>query len=192
MATELFEVRSTLIEVRLSAPDAHRLVGHAAVFDQRADIMGLFSEQIQKGAFRKALKGVDVVALWNHDQNELLGRTVAKTLRLSEDDRGLAFELDLPDTTRGRDVLTLVQRGDIRGMSFAFTVAREKWDHTENLRTIVEVDRLLDVSPVTNPAYAGTDLALRSRGEYLAAEQRERVSRLRNRLALYLARQKEE
>jgi phage head maturation protease len=77
-------------------------------------------------------------------------------------------------------------------MSFAFTVAREKWDHTQNLRTIVEVDRLIDVSPVIEPAYAGTDLALRSRGEHLAAEQRERVSRLRNRLALYLAQQKEE
>lgn len=191
MATELFEVRSTLVEVRL-APDSRRLVGHAAVFNERADIGGQFFEELAPGAFRKALKGCDVVARWNHAQDTLLGRTSSKTLRLSEDERGLAFELDLPATTLGNDVLALVARGDIRGMSFAFCGARDRWDSTQNLRTIVDVGSLLDVSPVISPAYAGTDLALRSRGECLAAEQRERVSRLRNRLALYLARQKEE
>jgi HK97 family phage prohead protease len=186
------ERRTLLVEVRLAAPDSRRLVGHAAIFNEIADIGGQFREVIAPGAFRKALKGADVVARWNHTPDTILGRTASKTLRLSEDERGLAFELDLPNTTLGNDLLALVARGDVRGMSFAFAGARDKWDAAANLRTITDVGLLLDVSPVIEPAYAGTDLALRSRGEHLAAEQRERVSRLRNRLALYLAQQKEE
>lgn len=188
-----FERRTlTAVSCRLAAPDSRRLVGHAAVFGEVADIGGQFRETIAPGAFRKALKSCDVVARWNHGEDTILGRTSSKTLRLSEDEHGLAFELDLPNTTLGNDVLELVRRGDVAGMSFAFTCAVDQWNSTTNTRTVVEVGLLLDVSPVISPAYAGTDLALRSRGEHLAAEQRERVSRLRNRLALYLARQKEE
>jgi HK97 family phage prohead protease len=186
------ERRTLVAEVRLAAPDSRRLVGHAAVFGEVADIDGQFREVIAPGAFRKAIKGADVVARWNHNPDTILGRTESKTLRLSEDERGLAFELDIPNTTLGNDLLALVARGDVRGMSFAFAGARDKWDHATNTRTITDVGMLLDVSPVIEPAYAGTDVALRSRGEHLAAEQRERVSRLRNRLALYLAQQKEE
>lgn len=182
----------TAVTVRLAAPDSRRLVGHAAVFGEVADIGGQFRETIAAGAFRKALKACDVVARWNHGEDTILGRTSSNTLRLTEDERGLAFELDLPNTTLGNDVLELVRRGDVAGMSFAFTCAREKWDSPTNTRTVVEVGQLLDVSPVISPAYAGTDVALRSRGEHLAAEQRERVLRLRNRLALYQAQQKEE
>ena len=186
-----FERRTlTAVAVRLAAPGSRMLTGHAAVFGEIASIGGVFREVIAPGAFKTALGTCDVVARWNHGEDTILGRTSSKTLRLHEDERGLAFELDLPNTTLGNDVLELVRRGDVAGMSFAFTCAEDRW--TADLRTVVAVGQLLDVSPVISPAYTGTDVALRSRGEHLAAEQRERVSRLRNRLALYLAQQKEE
>lgn len=187
------EIRSFLsaTECRLASPESRKLVGHAAVFNQVANIGDMFRERIAQGAFKNALAKCDVVARRNHNPDTLLGRTSSGTLRLWEDEVGLAFELDLPATRDGDDVLVLVKRTDIRGMSFAFWGADDKWTSPED-RTIVDVGDLIDVSPVFNPAYAGTTVALRSRGEHLAAEQRERVSRLRNRLALYLARQKEE
>jgi hypothetical protein len=188
------ERRSLIVEVRLAAPDSRLLAGHAAVYNERADICGLFTETIAPGAFAAVLRSTpDVVALWDHQPSALLGRTAAGTLRLREDGAGLAFELDVPNTTLGNDVLEHVRVGNVRGMSFAFRVGEERWDHATNLRTVLSVAGLYDVSPVVHPAYGGTDIALRSRSESLAAwQQQERAARLRNRLRLYLARREEE
>ena len=96
--------RRAALEVRAAG---RRLEGYAAVFDSEAPI-GAFRESIRPGAFRAALAtGKDVLALVDHDPARLLGRTGSGTLRLSEDSRGLAFELDVPDTQLGRDILAL-------------------------------------------------------------------------------------
>lgn len=146
----------------LRAAPSGRLEGYAAVFGSRANL-GAFTETIAPGAFRDTLAapGADVLALMDHDPGKVLGRTRAGTLRLSEDTRGLAFSLDLPDTTAGRDVLALAQRGDLGGMSFGFRAKSEAWP-APKVRELRAVD-LLEISVVSAfPAYPDTTVAARS------------------------------
>jgi HK97 family phage prohead protease len=146
-----------------------KIVGYSAVFGVDTEIQtffGSFKERIQKGAFRRAIReGQDVRALRNHDPDNLLGRTTAKTLRLKEDDTGLWIEVDPPSTTVGTDTVESIRRGDLSGMSFAFIVRKEKWvngeDGSPDVRIIQDVD-LFDVGPVTYPAYAQTSADVRS------------------------------
>ena len=133
-------------------------VGYAAVFDQPISIGG-FTESVGRSAFDKTLQESDVLGLFNHEVGQLLGRSSAGTLRLSKDDRGLAYELDLPDTTLGRDVAVLLQRGDLKGSSFGFRTIKDSWSGTH--RSLREV-ALRDVGPVTMPAYPDSSVALRS------------------------------
>ncbi|AGH48760.1 caudovirus prohead protease [Sphingomonas sp. MM-1] len=138
------------------------LTGYAAVFNSPADIGGAWIETIERGAFTRALEG-DIVAIIGHDRNRVIGRTGAGTLRLSEDDKGLRFEIDLPDTTDGRDVAVSVERGDIGGMSFGFSVTRQQWDETTEppQRTIQQVE-LYEITVTAFPAYPDTSVGLRS------------------------------
>lgn len=159
------ETRSLMQAPELRAQNGKRtLTGYAAVFNSNTDIGGYFFEQIAPGAFSKSLANDDVRALFDHDSGRLLGRKSAGTLRLEEDDKGLRVEIDLPDTSDGRDVAQLVERGDLDGMSFGFIVRHDEWDETADppRRTIHAVE-LREVSAVTFPAYPDTSLALRSR-----------------------------
>lgn len=150
------ECRSELVGDTLS--------GHAAVFNHRARI-GNFDEELHRSAFDKALTG-DVPALVNHEPSKVLGRTTSGTLRLSTDDSGLYFEIPkLPNTTYANDLRESVSRGDINGMSFGFIpglFTRGRAAMGRQLRSHTSIERLLDISPVTYPAYTGTDLLLRS------------------------------
>lgn len=139
------------------------VAGYAAVFNSEADIGGYWREVIAPGAFSATLRNDDVLAYSAHDSARILGRTSSGTLRLSEDARGLSVEIDLPDTTDGRDVAELVRRGDLKGMSFGFVVTKEQWDETIDppVRTIQQVE-LIEVSAVGRPAYGDTSLGLRS------------------------------
>jgi HK97 family phage prohead protease len=146
----------------LRAESGRRLVGHAAVFDSPAKI-GSFTEVIRPGAFAASLRNPDsdILALVDHDPRHLIARTRSGTLRLAEDSRGLAFELDVPDTTLGRDLLALVERRDVGGMSFAFKVVDQAW-LAGDLRELRAVD-LIEVSVVQAwPAYATTTISARS------------------------------
>lgn len=122
-------------------------------------------EKFARGAFADVLAqpGLDVVALRDHDRTRLLGRTPG-TLRVQETDRGLEYDFQPPDTTDGRDVVTLLDRGDLRGSSFAFGVKSETWAEEEDkiVRTVNVVSRLLDVSVVTSPAYPASQASVRS------------------------------
>ena len=138
------------------------LEGYAATFAHDANL-GAFRERIRHGAFRDALSG-DVLALLDHDPGKVLGRTRTGTLELREDDKGLAFTLELPDTAAGRDVLALAVRNDLGGMSFGFLVPEggEEWEG--DTRTLRAID-LREISVVSAwPAYEGTEIALRNRG----------------------------
>lgn len=145
-------------------------VGHAAVFGMQSVNLApdwadyTVHEIIDPHAFDRTVREADVVGLFNHDDMWLLGRTTSGTVRLAIDERGLGYEIDLPDTTHGRDVAVLLRRGDVNGSSFAFRAIRDTWfeDEEGNItRTLLEV-ALIDVSPVTHPAYPDTDSSLRS------------------------------
>ena len=151
-----------MVEVRADESGAKTLTGYAAVFNSPTSIGDYFIEQIAPGAFSDAIKG-DVRCLYNHDRDHVLGRTKAGTLRLVEDAKGLRFEVDLPNTTTGKDVGTLVERGDVSGCSFNFRATKQTWDDTVDppLRTLekLEID---EISIVTFPAYDDTSVGVRS------------------------------
>lgn len=175
--TKKIERRAFVVrEVRAEGEDgkAKRLVGHAAVFDVTADLRW-FVEKVARGAFTETIKSDDVRALFNHDPNFVLGRNTAGTLRMKEDEKGLAIEIDMPDTQLARDLIVSINRGDISQMSFGFEVLEEIWEHSKEkdagptVRTLKKV-RLWDVSPVTFPAYVDTDIAQRSHAEWQKSE----------------------
>jgi HK97 family phage prohead protease len=122
-----------------------------------------FTERIAPGAFTRTLKSKnDIRAYVNHDDTLLLGSTRAKTLRIEDRAEGGWVEIDLPDTTAGRDIRTLVERKDITGMSFGFSTVKDSWSVDGNERTLNEV-RLHEVSVVTGvPAYPQTTASVRS------------------------------
>jgi HK97 family phage prohead protease len=174
------EIRIGAVKLEKRADDedgaAPMLIGYAAVFDTVTDIGGMFSEKVARGAFADAIAASDDVhALFNHDENIVLGRTKPGTLRLSEDEHGLKVEIDPPDTQDARDLIVKMRRGDIDEMSFAWTMqgGKEEWDDTVQppLRTIIKVGELYDVSVVTRGAYPTTDVAVRSL-EQVRAERR--------------------
>ena len=156
------------LELRVKRDDDGKvkIVGYAAVFDKLSEDLGGFREKIQKGAFKDALKKSDARALWNHDNNYVLGRESSGTLKLKEDDKGLYMEVDPPDTQFAKDLMVSIERGDVNQQSFGFYIKSDKWEgldsKDETIRTILEVDELVDVSPVTFPAYPDTKVALRS------------------------------
>lgn len=145
------------------------LVGYAAVFGKRSVDLGGFTEEVAPGAFSKSIRADDVVALVDHDPSLILGRTSANTLTLSEDETGLRMEIDLPDTTVGRDLAVSVKRGDIKGASFGFRTITDDWNMQDGKshRTLIEA-QLRDVSPVTFPAYPDTSIAMRSLSDWKA------------------------
>lgn len=149
--------------VRASEGSAPKITGYAAVFDEISDDLGWFKEKIAPGAFSRTIEEDDIRALWNHDSNYVLGRNVAGTLELSEDEHGLKITNAPPDTQWARDLLTTIERGDVTQMSFGFLVRSETWEvlpDRSNLRTLNDV-QLFDVSPVTFPAYPQTDVSVR-------------------------------
>jgi HK97 family phage prohead protease len=153
------------VEFRASDNGPGVLAGYAAVFNRMSQNLGGFVERVDPAAFNKTLAdGGQVVARFNHDDNFLLGTIEANTLRLEVDGTGLRYEVDLPDTTAGRDVAALAKRGDLSKSSFAFRTIADDWGFTEDdfpLRTLKEVS-LRDVAPVVNPAYLDTSTGLRS------------------------------
>lgn len=157
-----FTVRN--IETR-EADGAMRLSGYAAVFND-SSVPLPFSERIAPGAFRKTLSETPDVRLLINHEGLPLARTKNGTLTLSEDEVGLRFDADLPDTSEARDLWTLIQRGDVDQMSFAFRVIRQKWSADRTERTLTEVSLADgDVSVVTYPAYPTTSVEAR---EHLA------------------------
>lgn len=158
-----FTVRD--IETREAEDGAMRLSGYAAVFNDPSVPLP-FSERIAPGAFRKTLSETPDVRLLINHEGLPLARTKNGTLTLSEDEVGLRFDADLPDTTEARDLWTLIQRGDVDQMSFAFRVIRQKWSADRTERTLTEVSLADgDVSVVTYPAYPTTTVEAR---EHLA------------------------
>jgi HK97 family phage prohead protease len=168
MTTEL--ERRTLVEpveFRKADDGKIRAAGYAYVFGKRSQNLGGFVEEVAPGAGKKSIQEQDIRALFNHDPNKLLGRMGAGTLRMGEDDTGGHYEVDLPDTTDGRNVAALLERQDLVGSSFGFRLIEDEWGETDEafpLRTLKQIS-IRDVGPVTFPAYTDTTSSLRSLAE---------------------------
>ena len=147
------------IEVREAEGDEMVLEGYAAVFNSETDL-GAFREVIKPGAFDDVMDN-DVRALINHDPNLVLGRTTNGTLKLEQDERGLKYRVELGKQQYARDFYESVKRGDISQSSFAFTIDKQSWNEERTVRSVDKVRQLLDVSPVTYPAYSAATVQAR-------------------------------
>jgi HK97 family phage prohead protease len=151
------------VEARQTEDGVMRLSGYAAVFND-ASVPLPFKERIAPGAFRKTLTEMPDVRLLINHEGLPLARTKNGTLNLIEDDRGLRFDAELADTQEARDIYTLVERGDVDQMSFAFRVIRQNWNKDKSERTLTEVSLADgDVSVVTYPAYPTTTVEARQK-----------------------------
>ena len=188
-------IDNAMSSVRLvrQGAEVKSIVGYGAVFyDGTADteyrVWDDFVERIAPGAFDRALaEADDVRGLFNHDPNQVLGRTSSGTMRLKVDKKGLVYEIEADDTQVARDVQRFIERGDVTGSSFSFEITDQEW-RTEDGVDIREIQgvKLYDTGPVTFPAYPGTEAELRteraevqrSHEEWLAARaETERVER---------------
>lgn len=198
------EIRSAVIEFRVGedgdGDGMPTIEGYAAVFNARSENLGgrwwEYYEEIEPGAFRESIGEDDIVANFNHDSNMVLGRNMAETLSLSEDEKGLLATINPPDTTFARDLVTSIRRGDITGMSFAFQVLDSEWKERDgiDIRYLQKV-RLFDVSVVTNPAYKDTSVGLRSlkeRLEKIVETSQDRAERARKALEEYRKKEQEQ
>ena len=166
--TPMHDVRHIVHEFESRTLDGSKaqISGYASIFNKASQVLGGgFVEKIQKGAFGKTLqeRGTqtsrdDIKALFNHSTDLVLGSKRAGTLRLSEDSKGLHYEVDLDlDITHHRSAFKMIERGDVTNSSFGFDVIEERWSVPENsddpvLREVLET-RLYEVSPTPFPAY---------------------------------------
>lgn len=143
--------------------DQRRVGGYAAVYDSWSEpLWGGTREIIRPGAFDGA-DLQDTICLFNHSYDQILGTVAAGTLRLNADERGLAWEVDLPDTPTGREVYELIRRGDLTECSFGFFVDMDSWVTSDegDVREILRVRKVDDVGPVTRAAYRQTSVSVR-------------------------------
>jgi HK97 family phage prohead protease len=180
------ERRIYCFEARASSEAEKMTIGGKAADMGGYANMGWYLEKIETNAFDEC-DMADCAALFNHDNNLVLGRASNGTLKLKATDKGLEYEVEVAPTQTGRDVYELVKRGDINKSSFAFTVKNQRWESVKrselapvidesvldavsyggnvDIRVIEKIEKLYDVSPVTYPAYADTSVAKRSAQE---------------------------
>jgi HK97 family phage prohead protease len=171
MGTEIKETRTILessFEIRAKEDGSKYIEGYAIKWEQLSLPLGYFSqfrERFRKGAFREYLASTDsdTKFLIGHNINEVLGRRKNNTLELKEDDTGLWFKLELPNTTKGNDTHESVKRGDVDKISVGFRKLGEEWDeHDEKnvVRTITKAN-LPEISLTAWPAYEQTSASTR-------------------------------
>ncbi len=164
------------------AAESRWIVGYAAKFGVNSLDLGDFVERIDPQAFgivaerRGRKKALETRALWNHDANFPLARYPG-TLRMNVDDIGLRYEFPVPDTTYGRDLAANIDAGIVRGSSFSFQIAPggEAWsvEDGRSIRTVTKIDSLIDVGPVTFPAYPDADVSVAQRSFNAFRSQRD-------------------
>ncbi|MBO1287610.1 phage major capsid protein [Streptomyces sampsonii] len=144
----------------LNADGARKLGGYAVVFNSPT-LIGTFTESIAPGAWTNT--GDDVLATWNHNPDNVLGRTRSGTLTLAVDSIGVRYDVKLPDTELGRSVYELVKRGDVFGSSFTFIADAEEWDYSGEIphRTVTAM-RVIELGPVHTPAYPDASVSARA------------------------------
>lgn len=156
------------------------VTGYAAVWDQETVIGDYFREILRKGMTTKTLTEIDQLALWSHNREKPLARRTAGTLTLREDEHGLHCRMELGNQSWALDCWESIRRGDVKGMSFGFRVMKAVWHDNEEdempLREVLEIS-LYEVSPVTDPAYEGTEIQAEDGRSILRIEVDEEIAR---------------
>lgn len=153
-------------EIRSNADGSRTISGYAVTWQDLSRNLGGFKEKASKGCFAQSLKdNPDVMCLYGHDPNQILGRVSSGTLTIAEDSKGLRFSCKLPNTSTANDLIELMDRGDLRNMSFGFSVPQggDDWSDVggEVVRTLLQVT-LYEISVVGDPAYTTSSVNLRS------------------------------
>ena len=187
---ENLERRNYAFPVTVTGEEDKRSVeGYALLFDTPSDGLS-FTEIIERNALDGVIAKSNVFALLNHDSERgILARSKngEGTLALTVDDKGLKYRFEAPHTALGDELLEYLRRGEISESSFAFTVAKETWDYRDDgswKRTIHQIDRLFDVSPVFDAAYSATSVCLRGK-EQAEAELKAQETRQSENLESY-------
>lgn len=186
------EVRTQLnnIEIRDGEENGRVITGYPIIFNKPSENLGGFIEYVEPGALKNVSMD-NVYLIYGHDFNNVLARMDAGTLELSIDKTGLLFRATLPNTTLANDVLENIRVGNIRGMSFGFTVADESWEYGKNddpdVRRVKQIDELFEITLTPIPAYKDTTVAIAKRD----AMHKQMSQRSRFRMGLELARAKE-
>lgn len=144
--------------------------GYAIRFMEESVDLGGFIERIHPEAISiDQIRNSDIFALFNHDDGMVLGRTGAGTLKLDLREDGLYYEINVPDTVAGNELLEHIKRGEMYGTSFAFSLpsddSGEVWSKGEDgniYRDITNIEFLWEISPVFSPAYPTTTVSARS------------------------------
>jgi HK97 family phage prohead protease len=189
------ELRFNPVEIRaVKSEDGKKetLSGYGIRFGVLSEDLGGFRETIDPHALDKVLAGSDELFLTlDHVLSVVntLGSRSNSTLSIWIDDKGLAFSAEPPDTTNARDAMAIVGRGDVKGMSFAFTCARDQWTTDETggrIRTVLEIGQLFELSIVCQPAYpqSNVNAAIRSWADWLKSQAPKDADILRKRLDL--------
>lgn len=174
--------------------DQDWVIGYGARFGVDSLKMDDFYERIDPGAFgivteRRGRKSeLDTRALFNHDPSQVLGR-YPNTLRLRVDEKGLRYEIQMPESRK--DLVELIHRGDIRGSSFSFVLSPggDEWDVVEgrSIRTLKSIAALIDIGPVTYPAYPAASVSVARRSfENFKSQNRVDVKSTRSSLEKFL------
>lgn len=163
---EIRKFIATDLETRTEENSSEKIIsGYINKFNTRSQYMG-FYEEVSKGAFDKTLAdGHNIYAMYNHDDNMILGSTRSGSLKLNVDNIGLHFELKInPNISYASDLYELVKSEDIDGCSFGFWVTDDEWTYTEDkidLRIIKELE-LIEVTITPFPAYLDSEASCRS------------------------------
>jgi HK97 family phage prohead protease len=174
------EQRSYAFEVRAEETENGNIItGRPIVYDSVTD-MGYFDEVIERGALATT-DLTDVRFLVHHDISKIpLARSRRKngnsTMQLSVDDFGMSIRvtLDTENNAEARALYSAVQRGDISGMSFMFSINSQEWDNLDSdhpTRRIKEIGSVVEVSAVTFPAYESTEINARGKEALDSARQ---------------------
>jgi uncharacterized protein len=181
------EKRFVLSQIEVQDDENPKIRGYAALFDVPSEDLGGFVEYIKPGAFTRSLKTNNQKALWNHNSDMVLGNTRAGTLKLWEDELGLRFEIEPPNTQAGRDAVESIRRGDIDGNSFGFSVVRQQWDDKDPklVKRYLDDVELFEISPTAFPAYKQTSVSVRTAYEEYQQEikkEKEVINDLKSKL----------
>lgn len=165
LQSETDGLETRFCELRVAAGENRRIRGTPIVFNSPSRIIGgRFREVIDPKAVDRTLRsGGEIFALFNHNWDQVLGNSKSGTLRLTKESRGLGSVIDPPDTDYANNLLKLMERGDVRGMSFRFVALDDAWDFstTPPTRTVLDME-FPEISVVTNPAYESAVAAFRS------------------------------